>query len=76
MSVIVRAVTGPDPVNFVYLEGSVEGVPQVTQTRTIAAAALASGAKTIADEKAALIASVETALTNWQAVQDALNGLL
>lgn len=72
MTVKVEAVTGPDPVNFVYLKGSVEGVPQVTQTRTVAAAALASGALTIAAEKAALIADVETALTNWQAAQLAL----
>lgn len=75
MTVKVDAVTGPDPVNFVYLKGSVEGVPQVTQTRTIASAALASGALTIAAEKAALIASVEQALTNWQAAQAALQEL-
>ena len=72
MTVTVKAVSGPDPVNFVYLEGSVEGVPQVTQTRTVATAALASGALTIAGEKAALIADVEQALVNWQAAQAAL----
>ena len=75
MTVTVKAVSGPDPVNFVYLEGSIDGHPQVTQTRTIASAALASGALTIAAEKAALIADVETALTNWQAAQAALSEL-
>lgn len=75
MTVLVRAVTGPDAVNFVYLEGCIEGVPQVTQIRSIASAALASGACTIASERAALVASVEQALTNWQAAQAALEQL-
>ena len=75
MTVTVTAMDGPDPVNFVYLQGVIEGVPQVTQTRTIAAAALASGALTIAAEKAALIADVEAALINWQAAQAAISEL-
>jgi hypothetical protein len=71
----VTSVTGPDPVAFIYLRGEIEGFPQVTQTRSVACAALASGALTIAAEKAALIADVEQALTNWQAAQAALEEL-
>lgn len=71
MTVTVRSVQGPSDA-FVYLEGSVEGVPQVARVRSVACAALAAGTVTIAAEKAALIAEVEQALVNWQAAQAAL----
>jgi hypothetical protein len=60
---------------WIVLEGSVEGFPQVTHRRSIHAAALASGDITLADEKAKLIADVETACIRWLAVQKALNEL-
>lgn len=75
MTVTVRAVTGPDAVGFTYIEGSIEGTPQVTQIRAIANAALASGGVTIASERAALVAAVEQALVNWLAAQAALEEL-
>lgn len=74
-SVTIKAVGGPDQFAFVYLEGSIPGAPQVTQRRSIATAALASGALTIAGEKAALEADVQQALTNWTAAQAALQEL-
>lgn len=78
MTVIVkRILLGNDheDAKWVVLEGSVEGVPQVTKRHTINTAALVSGAITLADEKAALIATVEEYLARYQAVQDALNEL-
>jgi len=75
MSVIVTRISGPDEGAFFYLQGAVEGIPAVTRTRTIALAALASGAVTVAGEKAALIADVEAAVVNWQAAQAALQEL-
>jgi hypothetical protein len=73
--VIVQRVVMDDPVdniNWIVLEGTVEGVPEVTHRRSVPTSALASGATTIAAEKAALIDTVQTHLTNWQAAQDAL----
>ncbi len=49
-------------------------LPVVNPVRELQAA-LASGALTVAGEKAALIADVEQALTNWQAAQSALEEL-
>jgi len=64
-----------DDTKWIVLEGSVEGVPQVTKRRTINTAALVSGVTTIADEKAALMADVQEYLDRYQAIQDALNDL-
>ena len=75
MTVTVKAISGPDSGAFLYLSGYIEGVPQVTQTRTVALAALASGALTVEGEKAALIAAVEQAWTNWNAAQAAIASL-
>lgn len=75
MTVTVSKTTGPDEASFLYLRGEVAGVPQVTRVRTVALAALADGRVTVAGEKAALIAEVEQALTNWQAAQAALQEL-
>lgn len=72
MTVSVSAIAGPDGSAFLYLFGEVEGYPHVARTRTVALAALASGALTVAGEKAALVADVEQALVNWQAAQQAL----
>lgn len=60
---------------WIVLEGSVEGVPQVTHRRSIHAAALASGDLILANEKAELVAEVERAYIRWQAVQKALEEL-
>jgi hypothetical protein len=57
---------------WIVLEGSIEGIPQVTHRRSIHAAALASGALILSTEKAELIAEVERAYIRWQAVQRAL----
>jgi len=64
-----------DDTKWLVLEGSVEGVPQVTKRRTINTAALVSGATTLADEKAALIADVTEYLARYQALQIGLNDL-
>lgn len=74
-TVTVTPITGPDPVSFIYLKGEVVGTPAVTTVRTVASAALASGATTVAAEVAALRAEVEAAHTNWQAATAALAGL-
>jgi hypothetical protein len=60
---------------FLVLEGSVEGVPQVTKRRSINVAALVSGDLTLEGEKAALIADVEEYLARWGALQQALQEL-
>lgn len=75
MTVTIESVTGPDPVNFVYLRGSVAGIPQATETWTIACAALASGDRTIAGVRAELEAKIAQNVTNWQAAQAALQEL-
>ena len=72
--VTVKSIAGPDPA-FLYLCGEIEGFPQCTATRSVSLAALASGALTVADEKAALIAQVEQNHTNWLAAQAALQEL-
>ena len=78
MTVIVKRVllgNDHDDTKWIVLEGSIEGYPQVTKRRTINTAALVSGDLTLAEEKAALIATVEEYLARYQAVQDELNSL-
>lgn len=78
MTVIVKRVligNDHDDTKWIVLEGSVEGVPQVTKRRTINTAALVSGDTTLADEKAALIADVTEYLGRYQAVNEALSQL-
>ncbi len=75
MTIIVKQVQGPNEGAFLYLQGSHQGYPHVTRVRSVALAALASGALTIATEKAALIAEVEQAIINWSAAQAALADL-
>jgi len=78
MSVTVKRVmigNDHDDIKWIVLEGSVEGFPQVTKRRTINTAALVSGDLTLADEKAALIATVEEYLARYKAIQDELNDL-
>jgi hypothetical protein len=60
---------------WLVLVGEVEGCPQVTKTRSINTAALASGATTLEAEKAALIADVEEYYERWTALQEALKEL-
>ena len=60
---------------FVVLEGSVEGYPEVTKTRSINTAALVDGTVTLAGEKAILIAAVEEYLARWLKTQKQLKEL-
>jgi len=60
---------------WLVLKGEIEGCPQVTKTRSINTAALASGALTLEAEKAMLIADVEEYFARWQAVQQAVSEL-
>ena len=60
---------------WLVLEGSVEGVPQVTKRRSINTASLADGSLTLEGEKALLIADVEEYHARWLAVQEALKAL-
>lgn len=60
---------------WLVLEGSVEGVPQVTKRRTINTSALADGSLTLEAERAKLIADVEEYHARWLAVQKALGQL-
>lgn len=57
------------------LEGSIDGMPQLTKRVTIDTAALADGSKVLADVKAKLIADVEEYHARWLAVQQALSEL-
>jgi hypothetical protein len=77
MIVVKRVLIGNDhdDAKWIVLEGSVEGTPQVTKRRTINTAALVSGATTLADEKAALIADVTEYLARYQTIQEALKSL-
>lgn len=72
-----RIVSGDPHIDqkWLVLEGSVEGVPEVTKRRSISTAALASGDLNLPDEKARLIADVEEYLDRWNAVQAALENL-
>lgn len=72
MSVQVRRVlldTEHDNQKWVVLEGFVEGCPQVTKRRAINTASLVDGTRTVASEKARLIADVEEYYARWLAVQ-------
>lgn len=60
---------------FLVLEGSIEGLPQLTKRVTVNTSALADGTQTFADVKAKLIADVEEYQTRWAAVQQALTEL-
>lgn len=64
--------TDHDNQKWLVLKGEIEGYPQVTKTRSINTAALASGAKNLETEKAQLIADVEEYLARWLAVQQAV----
>lgn len=64
-----------DDAKWLVLEGSVDGIPQVTKRRTVNTAALVSGATTVEAEVAALKADVTEYLARYQAVQEALNAL-
>lgn len=78
MTVIVKRVlldNDHDDSKWIVLEGSIDGVPQVTKRRTINTAALVSGDLALATEKAQLIADVEEYLGRFQAVQEALKQL-
>lgn len=60
---------------YLVLKGEIAGCPEVTKTRSINTAALASGALTLDAEKAQLVADVEEYHGRWIAVQQALTEL-
>lgn len=60
---------------WLVLKGEIDGCPEVTKTRSINTAALASGALTLDAERATLVADVEEYYSRWQAVQQALTDL-
>lgn len=60
---------------YLVLKGEIDGCPQVTKTRSINTAALASGALSLEAEKQQLIADVEEYYGRWQAVQQAVKDL-
>lgn len=64
-----------DDSKWLVLEGSIEGVPQVTKRRTINTAALVSGDLNVSDERAKLVADVEEYYARWLAVQSAIKEL-
>lgn len=61
-----------DDSKWIVLEGSIDGVPQVTKRRSINTAALVSGALTLAGERAQLEADVQEYHARFLAVQAAL----
>lgn len=60
---------------FLVLEGSIEGLPQLTKRVTINTSALADGTIVLAEAKAKLVSDVEEYHARWLAVQQALNEL-
>lgn len=60
---------------FLVLQGSIDGMPQLTKTVTINTSALADGSIALADAKAKLIADVLEYQARWDAVQQALTEL-
>jgi hypothetical protein len=60
---------------WLVLKGEIDGCPEVTKTRSIDTASLASGALSLDSEKEKLIADVEEYFIRWQAVQQALTEL-
>ena len=78
MNIQIRRIqldTEHDNQKWVVLEGFVEGVPEVTKRRSINTAALVSGALSLADEKAKLIADVEEYHARFLALQEQLKEL-
>lgn len=74
---IKRVLIGDDheDTKWLVLEGSIDGIPQVTKRRTINTAALVSGDLNVASEKAALIADVQEYQARYLAVQAAIADL-
>lgn len=60
---------------FLVLQGSIDGMPQLTKTVTINTSALVDGTIALADAKAKLIADVLEYQARWNAVQQALTEL-
>lgn len=60
---------------WIVLEGTVDGVPEVTKRRTINTAALASGDVSFDMERDRLIADVQEYHDRWLAVQEAVKQL-
>lgn len=78
MSVKIRRIpldTEHDNQKWVVLEGFVEGLPALTKRRSINTASLVDGSRTLAGEKAKLIADVEEYLARYNAVQEQLKEL-
>ena len=74
MNVSVRRVLSGDEhedQKWFVLEGSIDGMPQLTKRVTINTAALADGTVVLANAKAKLMADVEEYYARWQAVQQA-----
>jgi hypothetical protein len=70
MSVTIEAISGPNDVEFLYYRGTHASDARFTTVRTVARAALASGALNKDDEKAALSADVEQMYANYIATQE------
>lgn len=78
MAVLLRRVASGDEhmdQKFLVLEGSIEGLPQLTKRVTVNTAALADGSVLLATVKAKLIADVEEYHARYLAVQAALEEL-
>lgn len=72
--ITVKSIEGPAG-PFLYLHGSHPDYPHCDAVRSVALSSLASGALTVPLEKAALIATVEQNILNWNAAQAALGEL-
>jgi hypothetical protein len=76
MTIQVTSIQGPDTEGaFLYLRAADPDYPHCTTVRTVALAALASGALTVAAERDALVADVEQKILNWNAAQAAIGEL-
>lgn len=78
MAVLLRRVLFGDAhmdQKFLVLEGSIEGLPQLTKRATVNTSALADGSVSISAVRAKLIADVEEYHARWLAVQAALEEL-
>lgn len=70
MSVTIESVSGPNDVEFLYYRATHDADPRFQKTRTVRRGAIASGALTKDDEKAALAADVEQMYSDYVATQE------
>jgi hypothetical protein len=70
MSVTVQAISGPNDVEFLYYRATHDADGRFVKVRTVMRSAIASGALSKDDEKAALVAEVEQMYSDYLATAE------